>query len=290
MRAVTVAKPQKIELIKLDQIVNKFDVRVALDNDRVIQFAGLYEGGVSLPPVRLVKTDESEYAYIDGRTRGAARAYLNLLDVPAVICNGSLRDNPVELFAEALESNWGGAKPPSQLDIQHTIVRMLECGASQTTIRTRLHFLPNGVARAHVATARGTLSKRRLSKALDAVAEGLSVPAAAEQFKLNVDIVKNAISGKKGKWGKNRSDEVQLATDLKSYISKALFSANAGIGKKIEGLLKKVDDGDVSSKTASGVIKAWHEHLRKTSIRIADWDARLNAITSEQDKAVAATS
>ena len=38
--------PENVQLIPIKSIVNKFDVRVALDEDRVIQFAGLYDGGV----------------------------------------------------------------------------------------------------------------------------------------------------------------------------------------------------------------------------------------------------
>lgn len=280
---------EKIDLIPLSQIVNKFDVRVALDQDRVLQFAGLYEGGADLPPVKVVRLDEDSYAYIDGRTRGAARAYLNWPDVEAIVCNGSLRENPIELFAEALEANWGGAKPPTREDISHTIVRMMELGATQKSIRERLTFLPGGAANAYIAWAKAVLNKRRMSKALDAVAEdGLSVASAAEMFKLKPELLKKAISGKRGNWGAGRSDEAQFAVTFKQYISKVLFSANAGIGKKVELMLRQVDEGEISSRAASSVIKAWHEHLRKTSLRVADWQARLDAISTEQDRAVAA--
>jgi hypothetical protein len=288
VRTVTVVPKEKIELIPLAQIVNKFDVRIALDEDRVVQFAGLYEGGVSLPPVRLVKVDDDQFAYIDGRTRGAARAYLNLPNVPAVICNGSLRDDPVELFAEALESNWGGAKPPTRDDITHTLLRMLELGATMKAIRERLRFLPMGAMNAYLAHARSVLAKRRLSKALDAVAEGVSVKTAAEMHKVKPEHLKDVISGKKGRWGASRSEEQQIAVEVKAYISRSLFSANAGIAKKVEGALKKVEEGEMSAAVASSIVHAWAEHIRKSAIRIEDWKARLTAITAEQDKAVAA--
>lgn len=206
---------ENIEMIPLSAILNKFDVRIALDNDRVVQFAGLYQGGVNLPPVRIVRLDEDTYAYIDGRTRGAARAYLNLKDIPAVICNGSLRDDPVELFAEALESNWGGAKPPSQADVIHCVLRMLELGASQSAIRERLNFIPSGAASAYISSARSVLQKRRLTKALDAVAEGMTVESASQMFKCKLDRLKNAISGKKGTFGEHRSSEQQVAVEIK---------------------------------------------------------------------------
>ena len=37
-------KPDKIEMIPLNKIINKFDVRVALDQDRMIQLAGIHRG------------------------------------------------------------------------------------------------------------------------------------------------------------------------------------------------------------------------------------------------------
>lgn len=240
-----------------------------------------------LPPVRVVRIDDDRYAYIDGRTRGAARAYLNLPDVPAVICNGSLRDDPLELYAEALESNWGGAKPPTREDIAHTIQRMLELGASQKAIRERLHFLPSGAASAYISWANAVLNKRRMARALDAVAEGLSVEGAACDNKVKVNLLRDAISGKKrGNFGSDRSDEARVLVDQKKYISDVLKSANTGISKRLEMTLKKVDSGEVSHKTAVAIVAAWREHLRKTMLRIEDWQARLDALATEHDKAV----
>src|ERR1035438_6817341 len=108
----------KVQMVLLSQIVNKFDVRTSLDEDRVVQFAGYYEAGMELPPVSLVEIAENKYAYIDGRTRGAARAYLNIPDVPATISNNP--EDASQLFVQALQANWGGAKPPTRNDIIHT--------------------------------------------------------------------------------------------------------------------------------------------------------------------------
>jgi hypothetical protein len=273
-------------MIPLANIVNKFDVRVALDQDRVIQFAGMYEAGLELPPIRVVKLDEDTYAFVDGRHRAAGRGYLGLTDVEAIVSNGSLRDDPVELYAQALEANWGGAKPPTREDITHTLVRMLEAGAQRSVIYERLSFLPKGAARAYLADAHSKISRRRIGKALDAISDGLTVEEAAKTNKLKPRQLKDILKGKKGKWGKNRSDEVQLANDIKAYISAQLFSANTGISKKLLDMFRKVDSGEVSAAAAAGVIKAWKEHLRKTSLRVDDWTARLNAITEEQAKAV----
>ncbi len=280
------ATKAKVEMILLDQISNKFDVRVKLDEDRVLQFMSMYEAGTEVPPVLLVALGDDSYAYIDGRHRGAARGYLNLPDVPAVIRSTSLSDSPVELLAVALESNYGGAMPPSRDDIIHAITRMLEAGASQTAVRDRLNFLPPGACRAYIASARSTITKRRISKALDDIDTGeVSIDEAAKRRGVKVEQLRDVISGKKQKWNKGRSDEAEFCIALKCYISKELRSANSGISKKVELLVKKVDDGEVSYKFAEEVIRAWKEHLRKTGLRVTDWQSRLSALSGEIEKA-----
>lgn len=276
---------RSVWMIPLSKIINKFDVRTEIDQDRVIQFAGIYEAKeVELPPVKLIALDEEEhqYAYLDGRHRGAARAYLNLPDVPAVIC--TKYNDELELYQEALISNWGGAKPPTREDIAHTIIRMMELGATQKTIREYLSFMPRGSLDAYMAWAKGVLYKRRLSRALDAIGSGSTVEAAATQYKLKIENLKDVISGRKGKWGQSRSDEQQTINEMKTYISHVLFSANVGISKRMSRLLKQVEDGEISSEGASKVIKIWKEHLRKTGLRIDDWTNRLDTMVASQER------
>lgn len=276
---------EKTVMITLSQIVNRFDVRVKLDEDRVLQFMSMYEAGDFVPPVQLVRVGEDSYSYIDGRHRGAARSYLNCADVEAILRPEFMADNPLELFAVALEANYGGAKPPTRDDIVHTILRMLEAGCTQASIRERLVFLPAGALRAYIATARSSIMKRKVAKALDDVSEGTcTVEEAARARGVKVDVLKDVMAGKKRKWNKGRSDEAEFCIALKNYISNELKSANGGIGKKVESLLKKVDDGEVSYKFAEEVLRAWREHLRKTGVRVSDWQARLNSIAGETDK------
>ncbi len=266
-------KASKAVMIPLTQIENRFDVRTKLNEDRVLQLVGCYEAGVDLPPVTLVPIGEDKYAYVDGRHRGAARGYLNCTDVASIIIPRP--DDPAELFARALQANWGGSQPPTRDDISHTILRMLELKASQTAIREQLFFLPTGSLKAYIAQARGVIMKRRI---LDAIGDGVKIEEAASRFGIPLDSMKDIIQGKKGKWGKGRSSEVDLSVAMKAYISTSLRSANAGISKKVEGILAKVEAGEMSHKVAADILKAWSEHLRKTSLRVADWHSRLGAI------------
>lgn len=265
--------------INLDQIENKFDVRVALDQDRVLQFVGMYESGVDLPPVEVVKLDEDEYAFIDGRHRAAARAYMNLKNVMAVVRNGSLKDNPGALYGMALKANWGGARPPSRQDITHVIVRMIDTKISLIQIREYLNFLPSGSFKAYHADATSIISKRRIGQALDAISEGVTLDNAAKDNGLKPEVLRDILSGKKGKYGKSRSQESVRINEFKSYVSKVLFSANAGISKKLQDAIAGVDSGEMSAKGAAVMIGAWREHLRKTQLRIDDWTKRLESIS-----------
>ena len=102
----------KTIMISLDKLVNKYDVRVALDEDRVIQFAGMYDdvtrndNAPKLPPIEVIKLpDTDKYAFVDGRTRAAARDLLGLQDIEAVVLSISSAD-VVGLFARALHANW----------------------------------------------------------------------------------------------------------------------------------------------------------------------------------------
>jgi hypothetical protein len=280
----TMPTKPKVVMIPLAQITNRFDVRTKLDEDRVLQLMGCYEAGQELPPIEVVQFADDGYAYVDGRHRGAARAYCNFTDIAAIVIDNP--NDPAELFARALEANYGGSKPPTRDDITHTVVRMLELGATQTAIRERLQFLPVGALKAYIASARGSIMKRKIAKAMDDIGDGLTIDTVAARYRIPLDSLKDVVKGKKGKWGKGRSTEAELAIAFKSYISTELRAANSGISKKMEFMLQKVDAGEMSYKAAKGVIHAWSEHLRKTGIRVMDWNARLDAIAGETTKAV----
>lgn len=272
-----------IYTVQLDSIKNLFDVRTKLDEDRILQLAGAYESGVPLPPAKIVRldTEEESYAWVDGRHRGAARAFLNKKDIDCVICDKC--NDQAELYTEALSSNWGGAKPPTRQDLEHTVVRLLEIGCSIKDIRDRLQFLPRGSLNSYISAAQNVLFKRRIRPAIDAIALGKSIEDVATTYKLKPDQIRNAITGRKKKY--ITSHDKQVEADMKAYITNVLKSANTGIAKKLDNLLRDVDEGRLSSATVGIIIHAWREHCRKTMVRIEDWHARLNAISHEQDLA-----
>src|ERR1017187_9463366 len=139
---------EKTVMVPISQIDNRFDVRTKLDDDQVLQLAGCYEAGMDLPPIRITPIGEDRYAYVDGRHRGTARDFCGYKDIEAIIIANP--NDPAELYAQALQANWGGSKPPTREDISHTIMRLLELKVTQTEIRERLAFLPAGSLKAYI--------------------------------------------------------------------------------------------------------------------------------------------
>jgi hypothetical protein len=235
--------------------------------------AGLYEAGETLPPIKVVPIADGMYAYVDGRHRGAALAYLGLETVNASILPMSLMESPAELYAQALESNWGGAKPPSRNDITHTVTRMMECGATQGSISQLLGFLPKGALRAYIAAARSTIVKRKVAKSLEDIAGGYTLEEAAKRQRVSPDTLRSRLSGSKRKLGLNSDQETIIA--LNAHVARELGHANKSISKKVQYMLQQVEDGEVSTGAAKSVIKAWQEKLRRSQIYAEDWLNRL---------------
>ena len=277
---------QQVKMIPLALIKNKFDVRVALNDDRVLQFAGMYEdearGLGEVPPVELVELADGAFAIKDGRHRVSSRDFLGLSDVPAVIVPiGDIG----QMFAEALKANYGGAMTPTRQDIIHTVTRMFENGSTQTQVRELLSFLPSGSLRIYIQSARTNIIKRKYNEAVKRLGEGATIDEAARATGLTVKGIQDKLNGERAKWGKDRSESLEYATSVKAYVSSQLKSVHNGIAKKLQDLLVKVNDGDVTYIDASGVIKAFRDHAAHTRTRIEDWQARLDGLETEFKKA-----
>jgi len=267
-------KKQKSQMVRLDQIVNRFDVRIHLDDDTVYHLADLYKSKVKLPPVALTLVGNNNgsvaYAYIDGRHRGAARALLGLEDVEAVIESGG-RDTEA-LYAEALRANVGGSKPPTRADIAHTVRRMLEAGANESKITRLLSFLPKGIIHNYVSSAKAHIQRDQMREALDRVAAGTPIEQAAQSTKVDQSTLRDAIAGKKRNW---RSENADIVGGTKRYITTSLRAANSAIGNRIKQLLQMIDDDDLDPKAVKDVLDAWATNVHGTAHRIQDWRHRL---------------
>lgn len=268
--------PQKILLIAIADIANRFDVRRSLDDDRIIQLAELYRDGAALPPIEIIELAQAgKYAFIDGRHRAAARALLGETTVPAVIVKNSMQ--PLELFATALQANWGGAKPPSREDITHTVVRMIELGAKEKDLSDHLSFLPGSSLRHYMKAARALLHGRKMQQALQMVSDGVLIEEAARKVGVGADTIRDAIQGRKRKLSAAGQQNMAVS-DAKTYITRSLRAANSGIAQKIQALMRLVETGEAPAALPHSVIDAWEKHLNGTLHRIRDLRERVNQI------------
>lgn len=259
-------------LIEVSRIKNIFDVRRALNEERVLALAELIQGGVELPPIDVIIYTDS-FAFVDGRHRAAA---YQLLDKPEILANVVERKDPAKMFSQALLSNWGGALPPTVSDIRHTVRRMLESGATHVTVRKELSFMPLYQINKYIDDSKSQMKKVRLRNALDSIAEGLRPSEAADKFDVDIESIKAAISGIKRKFG---TGDVGIEAEHKVYIKGQMKSATTGITKRLEHLFHYVDAAEVRPGTVVKIIDEWEGVLRKTLARIPDWRQRLDAIT-----------
>jgi hypothetical protein len=265
--------------IHIDNIKNKFDVRQALDEDRIVYLAEVYQSGVYVEPIKVIKDGpdttpgEQLYAFVDGRHRAAAR---NLLDLPTIeaILVTNIDDDLVSLYAESLKSNYGGAKPPTREDIRHTVTRMLEAGAKHSRIMSALSFIPPSMMRQYLTDAMAKLARHRVFKALEWVANGGSLKEAAEKYQVDVEVLKNEITGSK----KKKKAAGTIVGEYKAYLTITLRKANQGIAGKIQSLLAKIEDGEVTVDVGIDIINQWRTHVVKSEHRIKDWEQRLQHI------------
>lgn len=267
----------KIVSLPIQDIANRFDVRKELDEDNIIRLAELYQNNVDLPPIQVTLIN-GVYCYVDGRHRAQARL---MLDMPTIDCEIVTETDTLQLYADALRANYGGAKPPTRADIEHTIKCMVEAGARETHIKAKLDFLPAGVIRVYMNTVKSSINKRRMAAALDAITEGMTLVDSAEKYGLEIDALKDALQGKKKRFG---GSQTGFLTDSINAITTTLKSSTAVIAGRMKVLFGKVEDGEATIETAARVLDHWESKATQSLHRIKDWRERLRAISSRKDE------
>jgi ParB-like chromosome segregation protein Spo0J len=247
--------------------VNLF-VRKSLNQDHVLYLAELLEAGIKLPAIIITPDGR----IIDGRHRIEAYDLWGKKEVPAVVRN--LTDDS-EIISEAYRCNVGGALPPTKEDTEHTVKLLLESGTPQTRIAEALG-LPISIARNYIASIKSRQARAKISRAVVAVTDGgLTAAKAAVEHNVDIDKLREALSGKKRKkkWG---VDEMKR-TFTSSYRS--LSSKNAGA---IRRLFEKYEDGDVTAKQVEALLKHLENLQRKATRNLADWASRFQGMKDEK--------
>jgi transposase len=257
-------------MYKISELKMNLYVRKALDQDHVLYLAELMEGGVDLGPIKV----NPDGIVVDGRHRIEATTLHN---------KDEIRGEPVNirgeanLIAAAFKANVGGSLPPSREDIEHTIASLIERQESEKNIISLLAMSPS-MARKYIVEIRSKLKRAKLQRAADAVTEGtLTVVKAAEQFGVDLDTLREMLSGDRKKNKKGLPElKRQLSTQYKSVSLK-----NAASLKKI---LEKYEDGDVTAKQVQDLF-IHIDHLQKKSrVSVEGWQQRFAALLATAEK------
>jgi len=263
----------KTEKVALKDLQTNLFVRKALNQDHALYLAELIENGVKLPPIKITR----ERVVIDGRHR--VEAY-DLNKIEEIECEIVDIHDETELIAEAYKANVGGPLPPTPQDTEHTVMMLLERGESKKRIGELLG-LPAGMARRYITDVQSRMTRAKMQRAGAAVTEGgLTVSKAAEQYDVDVEKLKEFLSGHRRK----SKGIVEIQRGL-TKTHKSLSQKNAAL---IRSLLDKFEDGDVTEKQVRDIF-AHIEHLQKRSARgVADWKKRFDAVNGKAAKAAKA--
>lgn len=247
----------------------KFDlyVRQHLNQDHVLYLAGLIEGGKVLDPIMITEG----MTVIDGRHRIEANLLLDHAEIDAEVY--PFRDE-VKIISEAYRSNIGGALPPTIADTEQTIMLLLERGEKQTSIAGHLK-LPNSMIRKLVKNVQSKMARKKVQMAASAVTEnGLTVTAAAEQFKVKLPQLKEFMSPTHGK--------KRGVPDLQRQVSSMFRSSSIKTSKFCVMLLDKFEDGDISREDLRSIFDQLQAANGKTARNISEYRARFDAKAKEE--------
>ena len=264
-------KIKRSETVKLADIKANLFVRKELDGDHVLYLAELMNGGTEMKD--RIKVNE-DLIMVDGRHRKEAYELCKVMEVKVDIV---VIDDETDLIAEAYKANTGGSKPPTIADTEHTIMLLLDRGESMKRIGELL-VLPASMARKYVGEVKSRMNRAKLQRAADAVTDGgLTIGKAAEQYEVDLDKLKEVLSGHK------RSHKQGVA-EVQKQLTKTYKTLGQKNAAAIRKLLEKLEDGDVSERQVSEIFRH-AEHLNKQSAKsISEWKARFVGMTTKDSK------
>lgn len=260
----------KTETVAIKDLQMNLFVRKALDQDHALYLAELLENGVKLPPIRITR----ERAVIDGRHRIEAHELNKRTEIDAEVVDV---ESETEIISEAYKANLGGSLPPSPQDTEHTVMLLLERGEAKKRIGVLLG-LPAGMARRYVNDVQSKIARSKLQRAAAAVTDGgLTVAKAAEQYGVDLDKLKEVLSGHRRR---NKQGLTEIQRRL-TWSYKSLSSKNAAL---IRSLLEKREDGDVTEKQVHDIFEHIEDLQKKAARAIRNWRQRANGTNGKEEK------
>jgi transposase-like protein len=251
------------ETVAVKDLKTNLFVRMSLDEDHVCNLADLLENGVKLPPITITP----DHIVIDGRHRKEA---YELCQIKEVVCEVIHGLSETEVIAMAYKANVGGPLPPTRKDTEHTVMTLLEQGVSKRGISSILG-LPPQLARKYVDEVQSRMTRAKLLRAAAAVTEeGLTVAKAAETYGVDVNKLKELLSGRRRKHKQGIAEAKRQLT----FAHKSLSSRN---GRLMRELLVKLEDGDVNPRQVETIFAHVEQLQRRHARTITDWKKRFEA-------------
>jgi len=266
---------RKVVVVKIAELDQSLFVRAAIDQEWMLQLALAYEAKEDVPPIELAADGKR---VVDGRHRIAARQYLDLEDIEAMVRSDLVSDE--DIVAAAFKANRGQSKHMTTQDIEHSIEMLFEKGIGVRRV-AELLWLNSSEAKKYVNNVRSRMLKQRTQKALDAIREGgLTAAQAAEQFNVDLDRVKEALRPTQKKAAK-----AELG-DLKRKLTNSYKSYSSTSWKMLEDVFGKYDDGILSAAQVRAVLKHLQAQQKRARALIEDYQRRFEAkVAGDEDAA-----
>lgn len=258
--------------VKVKDLKRNLFVRASLNHAHAGMLAELLKNDVKLPPIKIAP----DFEVIDGRHRVEAHELNGLMEIEAEIVH--VKDR-ADMIAQAFKANAEGPLPPTEQDTEHTVMLLLDSGASQKSIAEMLR-LPMAITRRYIGQIKSKMSRAKLQLAADAVRdEGLTVPKAAEKVGVDVDKLREHLGGK----GRRQSD----ISDVKRVLTSKAKSYSMQINKSLKKLVEQYEDGDVGKPQVVAVVKHIKKQQKLSARWIADWERRFSAAVPKGENAQA---
>lgn len=260
-------------VVKLDDIHANLFVRKELDQDWACYLGELIEDGVEMNELIEVVEKDGYFELVEGRHRREGYILARVTEVKVKLLEF---DSDVELISYAYRANTGGKKPPTPADTEHTIMTLLEKGETMKAIGELLG-LPASIARKYVSEVKSRMNRAKLRQAIDAIADkNLTVANAAEQYGVDPEKLKEALSGSRRRWKESKKGVQKLQSAI-TFSYKSLASKNGSMLKKI---LQRYQDSDVSAEQVREIIMHLESCQKKSTRAIEDWRDRFKAISA----------
>lgn len=259
---------KKTATVTLAELHTNLFVRKALDQEHAIYLGELISAQVEMRDLIEVTERDGLTEIVDGRHRKEGYELAGVSEIKVKVLEF---ENETEMIAYAYRKNTGGSKPPTLEDTDHTITLLLKRNESMKSIGEHLG-MPASLVRKYAADIKSRMNRVALQAAMTAVTDGgLTITKAAEANEVDVDKLKELLSGKR----KKHKDGVGEVQRLLTSTFKSLGLKNAAAIRK---LLEKLEDGDVTADQVTEIFKHIDQLQRRHTRSIADWKSRFNAM------------